>query len=91
MISFNFNIRNPWSDKFENLWNCVFTTPFDHKVVELEITNDFTLLSFHFNYTIRQSHAGLEFELGMFGYCLMFHFYDTRHWDKDTGTWEDHD
>jgi hypothetical protein len=85
MISFNFNIRNPWSNRFKNLWNRSYNTPFKNKFIELEVMRDFTLVSFRFNWTVRQSHAGLELEAGVFGYCIQFNFYDNRHWDSDEG------
>lgn len=85
MISFNFNLRNPWSKQFENLWCRVYNTPFKNKCIELEVTRDFTLVSFMFSWTLRQSHAGLDLELGMFGYCVHFNFYDTRHWNIEKG------
>ena len=85
MISLNFNIRNPWSSTFKNLWCRSYDTPFKHKFIELEVTKDFTLVSFMFNWTIRQSHAGLDFELGLLGYNLHFNFYDNRHWNTEAG------
>lgn len=88
MIIFNFNLRNPWSKKFKNLWNRVYQTPFENKFIELEVTKDFTLVSFMFNWTVRQSHAGVDLELGLLGYCVHFQFYDNRHWDSYTNTWE---
>jgi hypothetical protein len=88
MISLNFNLRNPWSDRFENLWCRGYATPFDNKFIELEVTRDFTLVSFMFNWTVRQSHAGLNIELGLFGYCVHFNFYDNRHWNYEKKAWE---
>ena len=85
MISFNFNIRNPWSDLFENLWCRSYATPFKNKFIELEVTRDFTLVSFRFNWTVRQSHAGLDLEVGVFGYNVHFNFYDSRHWNTEAG------
>jgi hypothetical protein len=85
MISLNFNIRNPWSGTFKNLWCRAWDTPFENKHIELEVTQDCTLVSFRFNWTIRQSHAGLDFELGVFGYNVHFTFYDSRHWDHGRG------
>jgi hypothetical protein len=90
MISFKFNIRNPWSDRFTNLWNWSWSTPFKHKFIELEVMRDFTLVSFRFDWTVQQSHAGLELEAGIFGYCVQFTFYDNRHWDYTTGCYENH-
>ena len=88
MISFNFTLRNPWSNRFENLWCRVYATPFDNKFIELEVTRDFTLVSFMFNWTVRQSHAGLDLEAGLFGYCVHFNLYDSRHWNSEKKAWE---
>jgi hypothetical protein len=85
MISFNFNVRNPWSKRFENLWCRAWNTPFKNKHIELEVTQDCNLISLMFSYTVRQSHAGLGLEAGIFGYCVHFNFYDSRHWDHGRG------
>lgn len=91
MISLNFTLRNPWSNRFENLWCWVCRTPFANKFIELEIIRDFTLVSFRLNWTIRQSHAGLDLELGVFGYNANFQFYDNRHWNTEAEQWILHD
>ena len=88
MIGFNFNLRNPWSDRFLNLWCRSFKTPFKNKFIELEVYKDYSILSVNFNWTIRQSHAGLDVEAGLFGYCLHFNFYDCRHWDYENNCYE---
>lgn len=87
MISLNFNIRNPWSNTFKNVWSKCFDTPFKHKFIELEFYRDFCLISFCFNWTVRQSHAGLDLEAGLFGYSVHFNFYDNRHWNVEEGRW----
>lgn len=87
MISVNFNLRNPWSKVFKNLWCKYYDTPFKNKFIELEVYRDFTLVSVAFNWTIRQSHAGLDIELGLFGYNVHFNFYDNRHWNSEEGRW----
>lgn len=83
MILCNFNIRNPWSTTFKNLWCRTWRTPFKNKFIELEVTRDFTVISLNFNWTVRQSHAGLDLETGLFGYCVHFNFYDNRHWNTE--------
>ena len=88
MISFNFTLRNPWSDRFDNLWCHSYTTPFTNKFIELEVTRESVLVSFSFSWTVRQDHAGLDFEAGLFGYCVHFNFYDSRHWDYEKKVWE---
>jgi len=87
MISFNFNLRNPWVNEFKNLWNTFYETPFEHKFVELEFYKDSSMLSIMFNWTIRQSHAGLDIDMGLFGYNVHFNFYDNRHWNVEEGRW----
>lgn len=88
MINFNLCLRNPWSNKFNNLWCKSYSTPFENKFIELQIYKDFTLVSFMFNWTIRQSHAGLDLEIGILGYCVHFNFCDSRHWDDKNNCWE---
>lgn len=93
MIHFNFAIRNPWasSKDFKNLWFTAFGTPFKRKFIEMEVYKDSTLITLHANITTRQDHAGFDFEIGLFGYCFHFTFYDNRHWDYEKGTWEVYD
>ena len=88
MMNFNLWLRNPWSNKFNNLWCKSYSTPFENKFIELQIYKDFTLMSFMINWTIRQSHAGLDLEIGILGYCVHFNFYDSRHWDDKNNCWE---
>ena len=35
----------------------------------------------------REDHAGVELCLGLFGYGIHFHIYDTRHWDYATNAY----
>jgi hypothetical protein len=88
VISFDFNLRNPWSNEFKNLWCRAYDTPFKNKYIELEFYKDTSLVSVRLNWTVRQSHAGLDLELGLFGYNIHFNFYDNRHWDVETATWD---
>ena len=85
MINLSFNIRNPWSQEFKNLWNKVLDTAHPSKYIELEVYKDSSLLTVSFNWTIRQSHAGVDFEVGLLGYCFHFNFYDIRHWNYEAG------
>jgi hypothetical protein len=91
MISFNFNLRNPWSNEFKNFCSRAYDTPFKHHFIELEFYKDSTLLSFMFNWTLRQSHAGLDIDVGLLGYNVHFQFYDNRHWNSKEGRWYKYD
>jgi hypothetical protein len=88
MISFSFNIANPWSKTWKNLWCRSFPTPFNNKFIELEVIQDSTIVSFMFRLATRQSHGGLSLELGILGYSFNFQFYDSRHWDVENNCWE---
>lgn len=88
MISFNFGITNPWSRRWKNAWHRSYETPFEHKFVELELFKDNSIVSFAFRLTTRQHHPGLWMELGLLGYSFSFNFYDSRHWNNQTNTWE---
>ena len=85
MISLSLNLRNPWSQEFKNFWSRAYDTPFENKYIELEVYKDSSLLAINVNCTIRQSHAGLYFEVGLLGYCFHFQFYDIRHWNYTEG------
>lgn len=90
MIGFSFNISNPWSNRFKNIWNRAYHTPFKNKFIELEVTKDTTILSFMFRLTTRQSHGGLYFDLGILGYSFSFNLYDNRHWSYEFDRYFNH-
>ena len=90
MIAVTFNIRNPWSDNFENLWCRAYSTPFKNKFIEIEVYKESSIVAFSLYLTTRQSHAGIDIEVGVLGYCLHFNFYDSRHWDCENKCWENY-
>jgi len=42
-----------------------------------------SLFDIDVSFSIREDHAGFDFTLGLFGYGVHFHIYDTRHWDYE--------
>lgn len=88
MIEFNFNISHPFSVEFKNFWCKAWRTPFKTKFVELEIHNTQNLLGVGFFWSTRRDHAGVAIQLSLFGYCLLFNFYDNRHWDYKNNSWK---
>ncbi len=88
MLHLNFQIHNPFSKRFKNIKCWSGATPFKNKFWEVQVmaTND--LLIFSFSCTIRQDHAGLNLELGLFGYNIDFNLHDNRHWDYIGERWE---
>ena len=91
MINFNFNLRNPWSDR----WDCIKCwngkTPFKNKFWEVQVDKTADIISIDFRFTIRQDHAGLFVTLGLFGYEVIGNFYDNRHWHDEKGRWINYD
>ena len=89
MINLKFAIEYPLTRvSFNHIFNRVWGTPFNHKYLEIEVFQDCeNLLHFNFDWTTRCDHAGIKLELGLFGYELMFHLYDSRHWDYHANTW----
>ena len=75
-------------DHFKNL-GCVSGKLFGSKAWELEHTYySGSLLDIDINFSIQEDHAGFEICLGILGYGVHFHIYDTRHWDDYHKQWE---
>jgi hypothetical protein len=86
MISFNFSILNPWSRHWKTLW-CKHSLLSIYKVVEFNGYKTNSIITVDFNLTSQTDHAGLRLMLGLFGYEVEIHFYDTRHWDNEKDSW----
>jgi hypothetical protein len=89
MINVNFNVNNPWSNRWNTLWTrSRFLS--DNKAVEFNGYRTGSLITVEFSLSFRTDHAGVRLMLGVFGYEAELHFYDTRHWDSNKGTWVDY-
>jgi len=86
MIILNFNITNPFSDRFVNIFNRSGKLS-KHKAWEFEILKVNCILNFNIVFNTHCDHAGLKLEFGLFGYELYFTIYDTRHWDYKNNIW----
>ena len=87
MINLNFSIGYPFSDRFEILASTSKLLT-KYKAVEANIYGTATIIKLSLTYTIKRDHAGLQIEVGLFGYECELHFYDTRHWNYKTHYWE---
>ena len=86
-------LSNPFDrwDYFKNL-GCKSFRLSRFKAAELEHTYySHMLLDAEVRWSIRRDHAGFEVVLGILGYGVHFHIYDTRHWNYDTNSWEVYD
>ena len=87
MLFFNVNLTNPWSSKFKSLkvWHGQCGR---YRAWEVQIMKTNTVLEVEVGYTVKQDHAGLTVELGLFGYNIQAQYYDCRHWDHDNNCWQ---
>jgi hypothetical protein len=89
ILNIRIELKNPFDrwDYFNNL-GCISGRVFGNKFWELEHSY-YSPLLFDVNVrcTHRTDHAGFEIGIGLLGYGLNFHIYDSRHWDNDNNTW----
>jgi len=91
MINLNFTISNPWSSRWDILWNkskFIGKNYYRNKAVEFNGYRTNHIINVDFNFKPVGDHGGARIMLGVFGFDVELHFYDTRHWDYDTNTWE---
>ena len=90
MIYLNVNIRSPWFDQFENIWNNAGSIT-KYKWWDVELLKTENLLRFEFQFTVMQDHAGVQLELGLLGYEFHIGIHDSRHWDYENKCWKNYD
>jgi hypothetical protein len=86
MINFNLNISNPWSQRWDILWTKSRVLSMN-KAIEFNGYRTNSLFDIEFDFNIRTDHAGARLMLGLFGYEVELHFYDTRHWNNEMESW----
>ncbi len=86
MINFSFNLRNPFSNRWEII-KCLSGSFSKNKHWEIQTNKTSDVVSCDFRYTIRQDHAGLFLSFGLIGYEIIFNIYDSRHWNDDENRW----
>ena len=80
MISLNFNIANPWS----NRWSILFSKNgllAKHKAWEFNGYLTHHLVDINCSLSFTGDHPGVFIMLGLFGLSLELSVYDTRHGD----------
>lgn len=86
MISFYFNLRNPFSDRFDSGW-CKTGKIGKNKAWEIQVMKTNTIIEASGRLTFRQDHSGINLELGLLGYNICAQMYDIRHWDYENKCW----
>lgn len=89
ILRFRFELTNPFDrwELFKNL-GCVHGMLTENTAWELEHTYYSPLLfDLDIKWNHKEDHAGFEIVIGILGYGIHFHIYDTRHWDHDTNAY----
>jgi hypothetical protein len=91
MIYLSFSLANPFSNRFSVVYEKSGKTWNPHKFWDLTICKNSAIIGFCFDFTMRQDPAGFGFDIELFGWNIDYRFYDSRHWDIETGRWETYD
>ena len=82
---FEFTLPNRnWTSIYETSGK----TPFPYKFWELSIHRDNVIFGFSFQWSVKTDHAGVFSSISLFRTTIQFDFYDNRHWDDETNSWE---
>jgi hypothetical protein len=87
MINLNFTISNPWSNRWDILWSNRKLIG-KNKAIEFNGYRTNHIINIDFSFKPAGDHGGARIMLGLFGFDVELYFYDTRHWDYETNTWE---
>ncbi len=93
MISFSFNIANPFKhEPFKIYWQRDIVIS-KNKNLEIGFYRyAWNLFEFQVDLRWRGSdHAGPSFEINVLGYTARLGISDSRHWDSTTNDWQKHD
>jgi hypothetical protein len=91
MINFYFVLSNPFSERFGVVYEKSGKTWMPHKFWEFSVHKDNSILKSLFEFSVRQDHAGLNFEFGILGWGVNFVLYDHRNWDDKNNCWENYE
>ena len=88
-----FSLRTQISLPFDHFKNLGSISGSIHKHTAWELEHTYysgSLFDIDVSWSIREDHAGFELCLGLLGYGVHFHIYDTRHWNYTANTWEEY-
>jgi hypothetical protein len=95
MFHFSLGVRNPFRlKKFnETLFQKYGKLPIKNKAWETELKLDTAtkIFDIYFDWSIKQSHAGIYFSVSVLWLDFSIELYDIRHWDYDADRWADDD
>jgi hypothetical protein len=90
MININISLRNPFSNKFENIF-CKSIKLTQHKSAEVECISSNSLFEFGFSVDTHCDHGGVSVTFGLLGYSILANISDGRHWNAAAGRYYAYD
>jgi hypothetical protein len=91
MISLNFTLINPFSDKWKTVY-CKHFMLSKNKNLEINFYKNSNIVKFSLDFfPIGRDHTPIEIGFGLFSYEIEFSFYDKRHWDDDNNKYEEYE
>lgn len=88
MIGFTFDLYNPFNNQYKSVYEKSGIIKNSYKEYDIKIDKRSVIISFSFDLTIRQSHAGANLSFGVLGWYISFNISDIRHWNYSKGEWE---
>ena len=90
MIYLSFSLRNPFSNRFSNLFVKTGKVK-ENKYWEFEVYRSDVIFSFDLQYSVNRDHAGLNVGFGFLSFEMNFQIYDSRHWDYEKNQWQEYE
>jgi len=88
MIQLSFSISNPFlKRRFDTIYDTSWGVS-RYKHFDFSVSRDKGIISASFGISARRDHAGFDISFGLLTWNFDLTFYDSRHWDNKTGTWE---
>jgi hypothetical protein len=91
MIGFSFDLYNPFISRYKCIYEKSGSLGNPYKEYSIIIEERSVIISFSFDLTICQDHAGANLGFGVLGWYISFNISDMRHWNYDKGEWETYD
>lgn len=89
MISFSFDLINPWWNyRWDIIWGAAKLLT-KHKAIEFNVYRSVYILEISFFIKTMCDHAGMRIMLGLFSFNIELYLYDIRHWNNENNSWED--
>jgi len=87
MIYLGFELSNPFINRYSCVYEKEWKTWNPHKFWALTIVKNSSIVGASFNWSMRQDHAWIGFDISLVGWNFDFRLYDSRHWDHTNNCW----